>query len=169
MRLRCGCCGERSDIGAAPSGGAGPDGVRCAGAQPLPTIPDRQPHELRTVPLAHLPFAKPDRLVAASPYSTRRQAPQPAAAACRPAGCMSLIALGGLRSRWSALLALPLKAPLPPAGSGSKKSKDKGAAGHEPTVRYAHVTRQCFQPGLLVSRGLESLGWGLPPGASEPA
>ncbi|KAG2446451.1 hypothetical protein HYH02_008443 [Chlamydomonas schloesseri] len=40
---------------------------------------------------------------------------------------VSIGALQGLRSRWSALLALPLRAPLPPGGGGgSKKGKDKG-------------------------------------------
>ncbi|GFR47925.1 hypothetical protein Agub_g9727 [Astrephomene gubernaculifera] len=37
---------------------------------------------------------------------------------------MSLV-IGGLRSRWSALIGLPLRAPLPPAGA-KKGSKDKG-------------------------------------------
>lgn len=32
---------------------------------------------------------------------------------------------GGLRSRWAALIGVPLRAPLPPAG-GKKSSRDKG-------------------------------------------
>ncbi|GIL49489.1 hypothetical protein Vafri_5815 [Volvox africanus] len=35
------------------------------------------------------------------------------------------LAVGGLRSRWSALLGLHLRAPLPPSG-GKKGSKDRG-------------------------------------------